>query len=487
MTITGEERTLVSEPPAPPTGRATSPAGAATLAAVIIGVLAATLYRHGGFYPVDAFGVAVLSVPLAGAGLVWNRDRHGLAVAVGLGGLAGWWLIRALMEGRPGAFLPFGASVLAFVAAYLVVGSLVGRDRARVATAVVALAAVVAGAGLVGVLGRWSTLAQAVGGSWSASTTLTYPAAVAVIATMGLLLALVLDLRSPLCRMAVCLCLAGTLAARSHWDLLALAGGALVVPVNRWAAAAWPLALGALAGMVVEATSSGTSAGRWAWIVVVAAVVASVIPVRLPRRRAGRCLAVAVGVAALTVPALLVVVVPVGSGRASGGPSQTLAWSSSGDAWRSSVVTGVGPPRTSTVRGPVANYPGLVPDGYLSLIGDGGLVAGLLLLAGGAAVVVGVRRRDLLSSGAAAATVAFAVSGFVDFSWQLPAVALFGGCVAGLAARPSRREYALAPAPVGWPARRRRPPPAGDWEVRPRSGYWWWWVSSPSRWWWAPT
>ncbi len=47
-------------------------------------------------------------------------------------------------------------------------------------------------------------------------------------------------------------------------------------------------------------------------------------------------------------------------------------------------------------------------------------------------MAAGVRRRDLLTSGAAAATVAFAVSGFVDFAWQLPAVALLGGCAAGL-------------------------------------------------------
>jgi len=452
MTITGEERTLVSEAPAPPPGRAASPAGAATLAAVIIGVLAATLYRHGGFYPADAFGVVILSVPLVAAGLVWNRDRHGLAVAVGFGGLAGWWLVRALMERRPAAFLPFGASVLAFAGAYLVVRSLVGRDRARLAAAVVALAAVVGAAGLVGVLGRWSDLAQMAGGSWSASTTLTYSAAAAVVAAMGLLVALVLDLRSPLCRVAVCLCLAGTLAARSHWDLLALACGALVVPVSRWVAAAWPLAMGAVAGIMVVATSSGTSSGPWAWIVVVAAVMASAIPLRLPGRRDGRhpagaAVMAAVGVVAVTVLALLVVLLPVGQGRAPGGQSQTLAWSSSGDAWRSSVVTGAGPPRTSTVRGPVSTYPGLVPDGYLTVLGDGGLVGGLLLLFGGAAVAVGVRRRDLLSSGAAAATVAFSVSGFVDFSWQLPAVALLGGCVAGLATRPSPRELAVISAP----------------------------------------
>jgi hypothetical protein len=464
MTITDEERTLVPEAPAAPAGRAASPAGAATLAAVVIGVLAATLYRHGGFYPADAFGVVVVSVPLAGAGLAWNRDRHGLAVAVGFGGLAAWWLIRALIEGRPAAFLPFGASILAFAAAELVVRSLVDRDRARVAAAVVALATVVSALCLLGVLGRWSGLAQVTGGSWSASTTLTYPAAVAVVAIVGLLVALVLDRHSPLGRIAVCLCLAGTPATRSHWDLLALAGGALLVPVSRWAAAAWPLAMGAVAGMVVVATSSTSRPGGWAWLVVVAAVMASALPVRLPHARAWRVLTAAVGVAAVAGLAVaVVVVVPSTMARPSGDRSQTLAWSSSGDAWRASVVTGAGPPRTSTVRGPVSTYPGLVPDGYLTVIGDAGLVGGALLLGGGAAVAVGVRRRDLLSSGAAAATVAFAVSGFVDFAWQLPAVALLGGCVAGLAARPSQREPTVAPdmdgaaAPPPEAAVRRRP------------------------------
>ena len=424
------------------------------MAAVVVGVLAATLYRHGGFYPVDAFGVVIVSVPLLVAGLVWNRDRHALAVAIGFGGLAGWWLVRALIEHRPAAFLPFGASVLGFVAAYLVVRSLVGRDRGRVATAAVALAAVVGTSGMVGVLGRWSALAQVAGGSWSASTTLTYPAAVAVVGVVGLLVALALDLHSPLCRVAVCLCLAGTLAPRSRLDLLALACGAVFLPAARWLEAAWPLAMGAVAGTVVVATASGPSPGRWAWVVATAAVVASVAPLRLPDGRGRRRVATAAGVVAVAGLALAVVTLPSGPARPSGDQGQTLAWSSSGDAWRSSVVTGVGPPRTSTVRGPVAAYPGLVPDTYLTVAADGGIVGALLLLLGGAAVTAGLRRRDLLSSGAAAATVAFAVSGFVDFAWQLPAVALLGGCVAGLAAgRPSRQRSA-GPAPTA-PACRR--------------------------------
>jgi GH43 family beta-xylosidase len=48
-------------------------------------------------------------------------------------------------------------------------------------------------------------------------------------------------------------------------------------------------------------------------------------------------------------------------------------------------------------------------------------------------VAATVRRRDLLSTSATAALIAFAVAGFIDFDWQLPALALLGGCVAGLA------------------------------------------------------
>ncbi len=63
MTITGEERTPASQAPEASEGTLASPPGSAALAAVVIGVLAATFTRHGGFYPADAFGVVVGGSP----------------------------------------------------------------------------------------------------------------------------------------------------------------------------------------------------------------------------------------------------------------------------------------------------------------------------------------------------------------------------------------------------------------------------------------
>ena len=97
---------------------------------------------------------------------------------------------------------------------------------------------------------------------------------------------------------------------------------------------------------------------------------------------------------------------------------------------------GTGRTSIHTTGGAVGTYPGLVPDSYLDAGADGGVIAAVLLLASGAVVAASIRRRDLLTSCAAAATVAFAVAGCVDFAWQLPAIALLGGSVAGLAALP---------------------------------------------------
>jgi hypothetical protein len=131
---------------------------------------------------------------------------------------------------------------------------------------------------------------------------------------------------------------------------------------------------------------------------------------------------------------------------------QTLAWSASADAWRSSVLTGVGPPKITTSHADVDTYPGVVPDGYLTITAEGGLVGALLLLGAGAVVAASFRRRDLVSSVAAGAAVAFAVAGAVDFDWQLPALALLGGCVAGLASAPPRESADPPPEDADPPA-----------------------------------
>ena len=413
-----------------------SPPVAAGLAAVVVGVVAGALYLQGAFYPVDAFGMSVVALGLVAAGVAWNRDRHGLSVSAALGGLAAWWFARAVAEHTPGAFLPFGASVLAFLAAYLVVRALADRDRTRVALALVGVGAVLAGAGVVGVLGRWTPLTQHVGGSWRASTTLTYPAATAVVCALTVLVALACDLRSPLVRLAAATGVAGLLATQSHWELVALAAGALVVPRRRWADAVGTLACGAVAGVAVVATSTGSAPGPVAWVVALGALAVSTVPVRLPDGRRARVAATVAVLALAAGTVVAVLLLPATGSRPSAGQSQMVAWSSSVDTWRSSAVVGNGPPRTHTTGGAVATYPGLVPDTYLAVGADGGVVAAILLLTSGAVVAASIRRRDVLTSCAAAATVTFAVAGCVDFAWQLPAVALLGGSLAGLAAVP---------------------------------------------------
>jgi len=440
MTVTDELDAAPSREFDPPARATVSPPMAAGLSAVVIGVLVGALYLQGTFYPVDAFGISVLAAGLVAAGVSWNRDRHGRSVTLAFGGLAGWWFVRAVSEHNPGAFLPFGASVLAFLAAYLVLRALVDHDRARIVLALVAVGALVAGAGVAGVLGRWMSLAQHTGGAWRASTTLTYPAATAEVCVLAVLLALACDLHSPLVRLAACTGVAGLLATQSHWELVALAAGALIVPRQRWADALWPLVCGVVAGTTVAATSSSPTAGAAAWAVALGALVASVAPFRLPDIRWARTGAAAVAVAILSVAtAVAVLHTPATRSQLSTGQSQTVAWSSSVNTWRSSAVTGNGPPRIHTTGGPVGTYPGLVPDTYLAIGADGGAVAVVLLVLSGATVVASIRRRDRLTSCAAAATVAFAVAGCMNFAWQLPAVALLGGCVAGLAAGPVAR------------------------------------------------
>jgi hypothetical protein len=417
----------------------------ATLAAVVIGMVAAALYRQGAFYPRDAFGLAAACLALAAVALLVRRDRAGTVVALAVGCLAGWWFVRALMERSPDAFLPFGAAALGFLAAFLAVRGLGERDRARVAGAVVAIGTLSAATGVVGGLGRWHPLAQRVDGVWVVSTTLTYPAAGAVLFIVTLLVALALDLGRWWPRLAVCLGLMALIGTQSRWELVALAAGGLLVARDQWRLALWPLAMGAVGGAVVVGSASGGRPEWWSWsAVAVVAVASTVAPGRMmvrwgafgsgPGTRVARWLATAAVVVVAGFTVLAVVHQPVGrTVGPTAGQGQTLAWTAAGQAWRSSPITGTGPPRSHTTGGPVSTYPGLAPDGYLTVLAEGGIIGLVLLAAVGATVVTTFERRDLLSSAAVGAAVAFAVAGIVDYDWLLPGLALVGGCVAGLA------------------------------------------------------
>ena len=137
---------------------------------------------------------------------------------------------------------------------------------------------------------------------------------------------------------------------------------------------------------------------------------------------------------------------------------QTLAWSASAHSWRSSVTGGVGPAIVHASAQPVDRYPGVTPDTYLTVLADGGVIGAALLVGGAATAAWGCRRRDALTSCAAGAAVAFAVAGAVSPAWELPALALLGGCVVGLATRPSEARL-----PPRHPAAERGERPALRW------------------------
>ena len=432
---------LPSEPPTAAATVARSPgvsAAGGLAAAVVIAMIAAAIFQQGGFYPTDAFGLAVVSAVLVVATLRHVRDQASVRVAAAVGGLTLWWLVRSIAAHRPIAFFPLGAAFLGFLAAFLAVRWLSERDRTRVVMALVALGAATAVMGLVGVLGHVTHWAQNAGGFWQLATPLTQPDAAAALLCLTLLVGLALDLEQVLVRLALCVMLTAFVATQSHWSVLAFAVGALFVPRQRWLAAWWPLVMGLVAGVAVIASASGHLSPFAAAAVLVAASAAACW--HAETRTSGRLGAKRVAVIALTVVALgtiVLVVRPPGIAgpRQPADQAQTVAWSGAAHSWRSSTLTGVAPPTIYASDQPVGAYPGVVPDTDTAVVAQGGLIGAALLALAVVAVAAVRGRRTVLSGCALGATVAFVVVGVVDVAWELPALALVGGCVAGLWAR----------------------------------------------------
>ena len=403
--------------------------------ATVVGVMTAVaVARQGAFYPIDGFGLVVVAAPLIAWALMVGRDRVAMVVTALCGGLALWWLVRAVGERHPSAFLPFGATVLCFLLAFVTARQLSATDRSRAAAAVVVIGSVSSALGILGVVLHWQLVAQQDHGVWVISTTLSYPAASAAVFGIALFLALAFDLKAPLTRVAVCLCLLGFIGTWSKWDLLALGCGAFAVPGRRWLLAAWPLAMGAVAGLLLIESAASS---RPSWLAVTGMAIAiclSLVSKPQWNLRSSSALRI-VGVflvAGLTT--YLLVSPPVGNAAPqSGNRSQVQAWTAAEQALRGSPLTGTGPPAIHTTRQAVSSYPGQQPDGYLTVAAEGGIIGFLLLLVVGCGVASTLVRRDLLSSCAFGGVILFAVAAAIDYEWQLPAVALIAGCVAGLA------------------------------------------------------
>jgi hypothetical protein len=165
---------------------------------------------------------------------------------------------------------------------------------------------------------------------------------------------------------------------------MALVAGAMVVPPRRWLEALWPLAMGVVVGLLVVVSGAGEWRGWPPWLGVGVALGASALHRRASPASLRWLAVVAVAVvAACTV--WLTLRPPVGPGpHPSADQSETLAWSAAADAWRTSAVEGLGPPRIDINPIAVATYPGLLPDVYLTVVSQGGLIGALLLLGAGA-------------------------------------------------------------------------------------------------------
>ena len=253
----------------------------AALAGIVAGLIVAATFREGAFYPADAALVLTVSLVVTAVLMFTRPDRRAVVAVGAVGACALWWFIRAAGQGRPGAFLPFGASLIGFACAFLATRRLSGRYRVLATQLVVAVGAVSAGAGLVATTARWYPLAMPAQNLWRLATTLTYSNAAGALLAVATLVGIGLDQRGRTNRLMVCLCAAGLVATQSRGAVLGAIVGAALVPLGQWRRAALPVGLGVLGGLAVVATSSGGSAQPLATVAVVVVVVLSVVA---PRR-----------------------------------------------------------------------------------------------------------------------------------------------------------------------------------------------------------
>jgi len=412
------------------------------LASVLAGLTIVEGVREGGFWPTDAFVVAIAATVLLVLQVAVDRpDRRGWAVVGSLLVLDVWWLARAVTAGPVQTFLPLGASILGFAATFAVAGRLERRGREVASQAIAALGAVGALVGFAGLIWRWFPMAMPAQGLWRLSTTLTYSDAAGLVLAVCLLVGLASGPRPWMARVAVCLCAGGLLATQSRGAYVAFVAGCALVPLRQYRLFLVPLAAGVALGVVSIMTSPSSHAVPWLAAVIVVAVAVAIAWVPsteiLRSRRAKQVVLGCVVVVGLIGSA---VVLHHAIGLRALSPSdgdRAVEWSAAAHQFASSPLVGVGPDRLLQFHAVDGTYAHFAHNEYLQVAADTGLIGLALLALVGVSLVRAVRRVDILTSCAAAGLVCLAVGGAFDFDWHLPFVGLLGGWVAGLATRRS--------------------------------------------------
>jgi hypothetical protein len=349
------------------------------MAAILAGLMVVEGVRQGGFWRPDAFVVAatsliILLVQLAAVPL----DRRGWTLIGSLFLLTLWWLVRAGTAGPVNNFLPLGASLLGFMATFVVVRSLEPLHKDVAARVVAGLGAAGAIVGFIGLIWRWYPIAMPSQNLWRLSTTLTYADTAGLVFAVSLLLALGTGTRPWMVRLSVCLCAGGLLATQSRGPLVALACAAAVVPLSQYRLNLVPLTAGVGLGVVAIATSGSSRPAPWLGVTL---IVALAVSLAWAPRGAGppvpRARMLALGAVGLLAVARSVVLLHHQIGLRAWAPSngdRVAEWSAGIDQFESSPVIGVGPDRLLQFNAADGTYAQFVHNEYLQTAADGGLV-----------------------------------------------------------------------------------------------------------------
>ncbi|KOV76947.1 hypothetical protein ADL03_42770 [Nocardia sp. NRRL S-836] len=401
---------------------------------LVVAGYAAAVVAQGGFY---TYG-RVLSAVLVGAAVVLARPRPNPLVWLG-GAFAVWALVRGLLGGDPVSGVPAVAAVGVFVGAALVVARADESQRAQLAAVVVGVGALLGASGWVAVAFRlpfWTTVAE---GLLRASSTLTYPNAMAAVLATTAVLALALRPTPPLAVATFLVC-TGVGATMSRAGVIALVAGLLVLcacsGVKKTLVAAAPPLLGAVVAVAALLPSLHVAREPRPVVAVAGLLAGAVVAVGLPRL--GRWLA---PVAAVLLAAGGVAAFRLADGLATrlsfSSPDRSGATGAALELVARSPLLGVGPGKGSfffSAGNEDLRVMRFVHNEYLQVLVELGAVGLLLVLAVVVAVLAAVwrGRGTALWAGAAAAVVVVLVHSAFDFLWHVPVVLIIAGLCAGL-------------------------------------------------------
>lgn len=408
---------------------------------VLLALFAYGLWSRGGFYRSASHAMVVVALLLLAANLFLAHSERALSpVEISVLALAVWWFFTAFLHHDEGAFFPFGASLLCFVTASNTLRLCQEQWRHHIQNALVVLGALSAASGVVACCLRIRPFALPAQQLWRLSSSLTYANAAGLLLAMVCLLALGCSLKPAVSAPLIAVMMCGLIASQSRAAVLAF-GVVALWKLRRQLRRRWiAVALGVTAGLVVVGSSSGTTRHPLVLALVCVLVAASAgerplqaaISSFMGHHRERLLLSLALIIGLVTATGLLWFVHREITKRVDFGSDvgRLHEWRWAIIAFHSSPVVGVGPDR---LLGGANHFVYFAHNEYLQVLAGGGIVGFFLL-----ALTIYVIRRELggssqRASAALAALLVFAICGFFDFTWHLPALGLLAGACLGLA------------------------------------------------------